>query len=118
MSSNSDPRRGELLADVVARRERLNRSRRWARRTESAGGLAIALFTAAAFRVIWTGGVFDRPLSVSSWLFTVVVGLVALVVSRGVIDAIAARWLVPARRELVTAESRLAAHDATDGRNC
>lgn len=117
MSSNVDPRRGELLTEVVTRRERLNRWRRWARRTESAGGISIALLTAAAFRVVWTGGVFDRPFGVTSWLFTVVVGLVALVVARGVIATIAARRLVPARRELVEAESRLAAHDATHGRD-
>lgn len=113
----SGARRSELLADVVTRRERLNRWRRLARRTESAGGLAIAIVAAAAFRVAWTGGIFGRVLGVSSWLFTLAVGLVALVVARGVIATVAARWLVPARRDLVAAESRLAAHDATYGRN-
>lgn len=116
VSPNSDPRRDELLADVAARRERLNRWKRWARRTESTGGLAIALVAAVAFRVVWVGGVFVRSLSPWSWLFTIVVGLVALVVARGVIATIAARWLVPARRDLVTAESRLAAHDAVHDR--
>ncbi|MAT04824.1 MAG: hypothetical protein CL424_07255 [Acidimicrobiaceae bacterium] len=66
--------------------------------------------------MIWTEGIFGTVLSVSSWLFTAIVGLVALVVARGVIATSASRRLVPARREMVAAESRLAAHDATFGR--
>lgn len=90
--------------------------RRRARTIERVGGLAVAVAAAVGFRIVWTGGVFAMVLGASSWILTVLVFVVALTVARGAVATIAARWLVPARRELATAESRLRAHDATYGR--
>lgn len=76
----------------------------------------IAVAAAAGFRIAWTGGIFGRLLGVTTWLLTIVVFVAALALARGLVATIAARWLVPARRELAAAESRLRAHDTAFGR--
>ena len=76
----------------------------------------VAIAAAAGFRISWTGGIFATVLGASSWLLTLLVFVTALTVARGAVATVAARWLVPARREVATAESRLRAHDTTHGR--
>ena len=117
MPADSSSGRADLLADVAARREQLILWKRRAKRVESIGGIAIALVAGAAFRIVWTGGIFGMLLGASSWVFTLVVATAALVIARGAIATVAARWRVPARRELVAAESRLFAHDVAFGRD-
>lgn len=117
MPADSSSDRADLLADVATRREQLIVWKRRAKRVESIGGLTIALVAGATFRIFWTGGIFEMMLGASSWMFTLVVATAALVIARGAIATVAARWLVPARRELVAAESQLFAHDVAFGRD-
>lgn len=117
MTAGSRPTRADLQADVAARRELLTTLKRRSRWSERIGAPAIALAVAAGFRVAWTGGVFARFFGATSWLLTLLVFAISLALARGAIATVAARRLVPARRELAAAESRLRAHDSALGRD-
>lgn len=80
------------------------------------GGITVAVAAAVGFRIVWSGGIFGMVMGASSWILTALVYVIALTATRGAVATVAARWLMPARRELATAESRLRAHDAAYGR--
>lgn len=113
----SSPDRARLLTELTTLRERERRLKRRARSIELGAAWAVGLLVVVGYQVLVRRGAGMAFFGASNWLFALVAGLFGFVATRGTVAAIATRWLLPARRDVAQASSRLHAHDVAAGRH-